>query len=511
VSTNLIPQPRSLIERGGSINWTSPIRVEVPNEWRGVVATFANDLRTSLGWEVIIVAEGQVSDLVIELRPIVKPEGFVMSVATMTTLYASDEAGVSYGLTTLRQLGPVSMWSRDTTPDVQEIQIPCVDIEDFPTYSWRGAHLDVSRHFFDVSTVCRFIDQIAAHRMNHLHLHLNDDQGWRIEIPAWPRLTEVGSRRRSSPRGHEVDGLDDDEPYGGYFSTNDISLIRLHAELRFVQIVPEIDLPGHAQAVITAYPEFGNGNQQLEVWTRWGISDHVLNLNEPTLAFAEDVVRYVASLFPAGPFHIGGDECPTIEWENSPEALAIMEADGFSDARQLQGLYTKRLAAALHADGHQVIAWDEVLDAEVPDGTTIAAWRDSSKGVEAAQRGLNVIMAPMQFTYFDLLNSDDPDEPVAQAPLPHARPWEKVYQFPLIPLELAPEFHHLIRGAQIQLWTEYIGTVEHLDYMAFPRIAAFSEVAWGTCGDLEDFRSRLQYHVRRLGAMGINFRPLRSS
>jgi len=508
MTTNLIPQPRSLVKRDGSVTWSSPVRIEIAPQWSAAVTTFAADLHLSLGWDVEIVAAGQKSDLRISPLATIEPEGFSLSLGDVSTLRASDEAGVSYGLTALRQLGPSSMWSRDGSSSTNEIEFPRVEIEDYPTYSWRGVHLDVSRHFFDVQTVCRLIDQIAAHRLNHLHLHLNDDQGWRIEIPAWPRLTEIGSMRHSSPRGQEEDGLGDGTAHGGFFNAGDIEKIRSHAATRFVRVVPEIDLPGHAQAAIAAYPEFGNGAEPCEVWTRWGISEHVLNVNEATFAFAEDVVGYVASLFPTSPVHIGGDECPTVEWESSPQALSVMAAHGFSDVRQLQGLYTKRLAAQLRADGHEVIAWDEVLDAEVPEGTTIAAWRDVSKGTEAAKRGLDVIMAPNEFTYFDWANSDDPGEPVAPPGHPSTR-WEKVYSFPVVPPDLAPDLHHLIKGTQAQLWTEYIPTVEHLDYQAFPRMAAFSEVAWGTSGGLENFRSRLSHHVDRLRAMGIHFRPLK--
>ena len=503
--TNLVPRPRSVTEHPGSVTWTSPLQVSFDPDFRDVVELFADDVRVSVGWEVLI--GGEVPDIAVHRVDDLADEAYRLHVAPTTTIEASTAAGVAYALTVLRQLGPAALWS--TTPTtLDSAQLACMDIDDGPRFGWRGVHLDVARHFFDVATVCRLIDQIAAHRLNKLHLHLNDDQGWRVEVPRWPRLTEVGSRRRSSPVGHEDVGLDDDAVHGGSYRAEDLETIRRHGARRMVQVIPEIDLPGHAQAVIAAYPELGNVTEPLEVWTRWGISEHVLNVAPQALCFAEEVVRYVASLFPGSPVHIGGDECPTIEWETSPEALAVMLEHRFTEARQLQGLYTERLAKALKADGHEVVAWDEVLDAPVPEGTIIAAWRHVSKGTEAARRGLDVVMAPMEFVYFDWLSSEHDDEPVAVAPQPFFTTWEKVYGFCVIPLDLEPEFHHNVRGTQAQLWTEYIATRDHLDYMAFPRTAAFAEVAWGTTTDVDEFRHRLEGHRDRLAAMGVRYRPL---
>jgi hexosaminidase len=472
-----------------------------------VVETFGADLNSSIGWSVALVDEGDDCDVEILRLPELDEEAYQISVAERTRVEASSQSGVAYALTVLRQLGPASLWS-PTTNVVAAIDVPCVVIQDGPAFGWRGVHLDVSRHFFDVDTVCRLIDLLAAHRLNRLHLHLNDDQGWRVEVPSWPRLSEIGSTRRSSPVGHEDEGVDDDTPHGGAYGASDLETIRRHALRRFVQIVPEIDLPGHAQAAIAAYPELGNVSQPLEVWTRWGISEHVLNVGPTALAFAEEVVLYVASLFPDSPVHIGGDECPTIEWEASLEAQDVMRDHGFHEARQLQGLFTKRMASALRREGHEVLAWDEVLDAEVPEGTIIVAWRSSAKGVEATTRGFDVVMAPMQFLYFDWLSSLSPDEPVALAPAPFATTWEKVYGFSVVPLELDRALAHHVRGAQAQLWSEYVTTRDHLDYMMFPRLAAFSEVVWGTASTVSDFRPRLEVQVERLTAMGVHYRPL---
>ncbi|MHB2029210.1 MAG: beta-N-acetylhexosaminidase [Acidimicrobiales bacterium] len=499
--------PRFVEYLAQSVTWRSPLRVAVSREWRAVIDTFADDLNQSIGWIVQVIDPGMDCDVEVVQRLEFDDEEFRLSVDSHSRIEAASMAGVAYALTVLRQLAPLSVWS-STREATLTIELPRVHVHDFPRFSWRGVHLDVARHFFDVASVCRLIDQLSAHRLNRLHLHLNDDQGWRVEVPAWPRLSEVGSLRRSSPLGHNCDNVDDNVMHGGFYTASDLEVIRRHAAKRFIEIVPEIDLPGHAQAAIAAYVELGNGVGAVEVWTRWGISEHVLNVSTATLDFAEEVVTYVAGLFPGSAVHIGGDECPTNEWESDPNALDVLRHHGFNDARQLQGLFTTRVATALQRRGHEVLAWDEVLDADVPEGTSIVAWRSVDKGVEAAQRGHAVIMAPMEFLYFDWLNSSEPTEPVAIAPPPMVTSWEKVYQYSVVPPNLDPAFHHCVRGAQAQLWTEYIATRDHLDYMAYPRLCAFSEVVWGTSGSLRDFRLRLEYHLQRLAKMGIHFRPL---
>ena len=501
----LLPRPRFLERLAGTITWSSPLRVRVHPEWRGVVETFALDLERGLGWEVAFVSDA--CDLELLRLPELGPEEYQISTAECVRVEASTPAGAAYALTTLRQLGPAAMFGASPTV-TSAIEVPRVVVQDGPTYGWRGVLLDVSRHFFDAATVCRLIDLLAAHRLNRLHLHLNDDQGWRVEIPAWPRLTEVGAIRRSSPVGHESDGLDDDVPHGGFYSAEDLAVIREHAARRCVQIIPEIDLPGHAQAAIAAYPELGDPDAPVEVWTRWGISERVLNVGPKAMAFAEEVTTYVASLFPGSPVHIGGDECPTSEWSRSDVAQALMHAHGFRDPRLLQGLFTRRVSAALQARGHEVVAWDDVLDAEVLPGTVITAWRSAAKAVEAAERGFDVVRAEMDYLYFDWLSSLNEDEPVAVARAPHVTPWEKVYGFPVVPEGLPTELVGRIRGAQAQLWTEYVTSRDRLDYMAFPRLAAFAEVAWGTATALEAFRPRLEAHLERLAAMGVRYRPL---
>ncbi len=504
--SSLLPQPRFLEPSCSGATLTSPILVAAPALLAGEVTTFANDMAVSVGWAVESIDDAEGADVRIFIDEAMHAEGFSIRVDGVIDLVVGSPAGLAYAFSALRQMGPAELFG--TGHHLDEWELEGLHFYDEPAYAWRGCHLDVSRHFFDVATVCRHIDLIAMHRLNRLHLHLNDDQGWRVEIPNWPRLTTVGAYRSGSPVGHEDDDVRDEVPHGGFFTADDIALLRAHSAKRHVQLMPEIDLPGHAQAVLAAYPQFGNTTESLEVWTHWGISHHVLNVEPATLAFAEEVVCYVASLFPGSPVHIGGDECPSDEWAQSPAARGVMEEHGFTSPGQLQGLYTSRLAAALMARGHEVVAWDEVLDADVLDGTIIAAWRSAEKGIEAATRGLDVIMAPEQVLYLDVLNSDDPSEPVAISPLPRVTTWQDVYGVTIMPPTLDPTLHHHIRGAQVQLWTEYIATRDHLDYMAFPRLCAFAEVVWGSATSVEAFRPRLTQHLERLRAFGVAYRPL---
>lgn len=486
---NLLPLPQHIEFGIGEVSLGVEPTISVPTIWIDLVRNSTINFR--------VQPESNANQVLVHLDPDLRDEEYILVIDNILEIFASTRNGLFYALAALESF------------DLDHL--PIVRIRDYPQFSWRGCHLDVSRHFFSVETIFRYIKLLAEHRINKLHLHLNDDQGWRVEIPNWPLLTQVGAWRRSTPVGHEDDGVDGYEPHGGFYTKDDLVAIREYAAKHCIQIVPEIDLPGHAQAVLAAYPQFGNTSEHFEVWNRWGVSDHVLNVSEESLAFATEVVQYVAEIFPGSPVHIGGDECPTSEWENSSEAQEVMRSNGFTKWEQLQGLFTKRLAVALQNTGHEVIAWDEVLDSDVPAGVIIEAWRSIEKGVEAAERGLQVIMAPMDYLYLDWLNSNEPNEPIAQNPAPESISWEKVYSYQVIPDELIPATAALIRGAQVELWTEYIPHQDHLDYMSFPRICAFSEVIWGTASfDAEEFRPRLERHLLQHATAGVNFRPLDS-
>ena len=501
---NLLPQPQEVTLLEGTTTLLSPVRINA-REWSDEVEAWAADLSKSTMIDFELV-ESEDADITFGFATDI--EGYRLTIDGQVRIMCSWSDGAVQALTTLRQLGPTDLFSVERSP-LTSFELPNCEIEDWPEFGWRGAHLDVARHFWDVETVERYVDLMVMHKLNVLHLHLNDDQGWRVEIPNWPKLTSIGAWRNGSPVGHEDDDVRDNVRHGGFYTRDDLERISRYCALRGVAVVPEIDLPGHAQAVLAAYPELGNNPEaQLEVWQHWGISDHVLNVSGEALQFAVEVVSYVASIFPNATVHIGGDECPTTEWESSHLAQAVMAEHGFESAQELQGLFTSRLCEVLEEAGHQVIAWDEVLDAEVPETTVIAAWRSVEKGSVAAERGHYVVMMPMQYVYFDWLSRDQPGEPIAVHPAPFVTTWEKTYSFEVVPTELDPTLRKQILGAQAQLWTEYITSRDRMDYMAFPRLSAFAEVVWGTSGDLDSFRPRLEAHLERLKSAGVKYRPL---
>jgi hexosaminidase len=483
----LLPAPKKLAQGKDLISWSGAIKIFIPLEWR--------QLLTALDFEVELVESEIAADIALFVDLNIVQDGYQIGIDKRAEVRASSYSGAFYALTTLSQLN--------------FNQMPRISVEDSPTYSWRGVHLDVSRHFFTVAEVKRFIKLIAEHKLNRLHLHLNDDQGWRVEVPNWPLLTSIGAWRSSTPIGHADNGYTSDGVrHGGFYTARDLGEIRDYATAHAVVIVPEIDLPGHAQAVIAAYPQLGNIDEKIEVWTDWGISEHVLNVSDAALEFAEEVVLYVAQLFPQHPFHIGGDECPVIEWQQSEAAQDVMRAHGFTNVHSLQSLYTGRLTRALQERGHQVLAWDEVLDNDLPDELTVMAWRGAEKGIEALSRGHDVVMAPMEYLYLDWANSSGAAEPIAQTRPPDATSWERVYSFSELLESIPPELAHRVLGAQAQLWSEYIPSESHLDYMAFPRLCAFSEVVWGSAQEVELFQLRLEGHLQGHKARNVNYREI---
>ncbi|MGO9196694.1 MAG: beta-N-acetylhexosaminidase [Acidimicrobiales bacterium] len=432
---------------------------------------------------------------------------------------APDGAGAFYALQTLRQLLPDSLFRQAPSEGgAAPIELPDIEIVDAPCFSWRGVHLDVCRHFMPKSFLLKLIDLIALHKCNVFHLHLTEDQGWRIPIARYPRLTEIGAWRSESPVGHYSEGRFDGAPHGGFYTREDLEEIVAFAAERHVNVLPEIDMPGHMVAAIAAYPELGNSGKQLHVHTNWGISKHVLNLEETTLRFCTDVIDEVVDIFPWRCLHVGGDECPTIEWETSPRAKELMHDHGFAEERQLQGWFTARIAEHLATRGRTLVGWDEILEgggprgagSGAPEGSIVMSWRGEAGGIEAAAAGHDVVMAPQEWLYFDWAYSDDPAEPQA---IRGATSVERVYSYNPVPDAIPGDQRHHVLGAQCQLWTEYVKTPEHAEYLYFPRLPAFAEVVWtAETADrprsFAEFEPRLSHHLRRLEALGVNYRPL---
>ncbi len=416
--------------------------------------------------------------------------------------------GTFYALQTLRQLLPNATFRRAGWSE--PISISQLEIVDAPLLAWRGVLLDVARHFMPKTFILELIDLLALHKCNVLHLHLTDDQGWRLEIKAYPRLTDVGAWRRESPASGATDAGADESLQGGYFSRKDLEEIVAFAAERHVRVLPEIDMPGHVVAAIAAYPALGNTDEQLTVGPTWGVSSHVLNLEDDTLRFCTDVLDEVVQIFSGAYVHVGGDECPTTEWTTNARAQTIMRDEGYRDERQLQGWFTARIADHLARRRRRVVCWDDVLEVGAPHDAILMAWQNEASGVAAIAAGHDVVMVPQEWLYFDRPESADPDEP---AGFPAVTTLEMVYGHDLVPASIPAEDRHHVLGAQCQLWTEFVSTPSAAEYQYFPRLCAFAETAWTVQTperprSFEEFEGRLEEHLERLTAMGVNFRPL---
>ncbi len=439
------------------------------------------------------------------------PEGYRLTVGAdgAVEIVGGDEAGVFWGRQTLRQLlGPDAF--RQAGFDAPRT-LPQVEIEDAPRFRWRGFMLDIARHFTPKSGILRYVDLIAAHKLNVLHLHLTDDQGWRIEIKRYPRLTEVGSSRRRTRIGRRGSELWDERSHGGFLTRDDLREIVAYAAERHITVVPEIDLPGHMQAAIAAYPELGNTDvvdtAALEVKTDWGVNPHVLNASEETMRFLEGVLEEVLEIFPSRFVHIGGDECPKDEWKASASAQARIRELGVDDENGLQSWIIRHFDRWLAERGRRLVGWDEILEGGLAEGATVMSWRGREGGVAAARAGHDVIMCPTQEVYLDHRQSDGPDEPV---PFGRVHTLRSVYEFEPVSPELAgTESADHVLGAQANMWTEHTESQQRIDYMVFPRLAAFAEAVWSPSEgrDYDDFDRRMrEEHYARLDAMGVDYR-----
>ncbi|MFE3149842.1 beta-N-acetylhexosaminidase [Streptomyces sp. NPDC059218] len=452
------------------------------------------------------------------IDPALEPEGYRLSTGTggSVEITGGSPAGVFWGAQTLRQLlGPEAFRRAPVSPGTQRA-IPFADIEDAPRFPWRGMMLDVARHFLPKDDVLRYLDLLAAHKLNVFHFHLTDDQGWRIEIKRFPRLTEVGSWRSRTKHGHRASELWDETPHGGYYTQDDIREIVAYAAERHIRVVPEIDIPGHSQAAIAAYPELGNADvvdtTALSVWDTWGINANVLAPTDNTLRFFEGVLEEVLDLFPAAtsPFiHIGGDECRKEQWKDSAVAQARIEEFGLANEDELQSWIIRHFDTWLTARGRRLIGWDEILEGGLPAGAAVSSWRGYGGGIAAAEAGHDVVMCPEQHVYLDHRQDGGPDEPM---PIGFVRTLEDVYRFEPVPAGLSEEAARHILGTQANVWTEVMQNRARVDYQVFPRLAAFAEVAWSPLPasaerDFAAFERRMTTHYARLDALGVDYRP----
>ncbi|MEZ0068389.1 hexosaminidase [Streptacidiphilus sp. MAP12-20] len=514
---HLIPAPLSLAQPAGagSFALTDATALGGGPGTEGVAAWLRTELGAATGLP-LLPASGpggirltlDEGDLAAEgYRLVVDAEGVALS--------GGSAAGLFWGAQTLRQLLGPQAYRRAAVRPEDGWALPFVTVQDAPRFGWRGVLLDVARHFLPKADVLRYLDLLAAHKLNVLHLHLTDDQGWRVEIEQYPRLTEVGASRERSMVGFRDGNRRDDRPHGGYYTRDDLREIVAYAAARQITVVPEIDIPGHSQAAIAAYPELGNRDvvdtTALQTWTDWGINPNVLNVEDATLRFYENVLTEILEIFPSSFVHLGGDECPKEQWRASAAAQARIKQEGLADEDELQSWFIRHFDRWLAERGRRLIGWDEILEGGLAPGAAVSSWRGYEGGIAAAQAGHDVVMCPEQYVYLDHRESDGADEPI---PVGYVRTLEDVYRYEPLPPQLRQDAEaagHVI-GTQANLWTEFMDDGREVDYHAFPRLAAFAEVAWSElprepeARDFPGFAARMRTHYARLDALGVDYR-----
>jgi hexosaminidase len=501
-SISIIPQPTQIQYHSGTFTLSPETVIVTSEQLRPVGAYLAERLSQATGWHFDTGAP--------ESAPSGKPsillqldagtrdggtEGYKLLVQEHgIRILASTPAGAFYGCQTLLQLFP---------PEIEEPQpisgiewtIPQLDITDSPRFPWRGMHLDVGRHFMPREFVKKYIDLIARYKMNTFHWHLTEDQGWRIEIKKYPKLTEVGAWRMENV------GL-----YGGYYTQDDVREIVEYAQSRHITVVPEIEMPGHSMAALAAYPELSCTGGPFEVRAKWGIAEDVYCAgNEQVFEFLENVLMEVFELFPDPYVHVGGDECPKVRWKTCPKCQERIRAEGLQDKHELQSYVIKRMERFLSAHDKRLIGWDEILEGGLAPGATVMSWRGMKGGITAAQAGHDVIMVPTSHCYFDYPQTRDPGH---TPPEYHwYLPLETVYDFEPVPPDIEPDKIQHILGSQGNVWTEFMETPEHVEKMVLPRMCALAEVVWSEKEqrNWHDFQTRLLSQYARFDALNLKY------
>jgi hexosaminidase len=439
-------------------------------------------------------------------------EGYRLDVTPKAiTIRAAAPAGVFYGLQTLRQLLPPAIF-RDARVAGEKWDVPAVSIEDVPRFAWRGSHLDVARHFQPKEFVKKYLDLLALHKLNRFHWHLTDDQGWRIEIKQYPKLTEVAAWRKETLIGHDrgdrpgstFDGI----RHGGFYTHDDIREVVAYAADRFITVIPEIEMPGHSQAILSAYPELGVTTDPVEPRTTWGVSPYLLNAEPSTIAFMQNVLGEVLTVFPGPWIHIGGDEAVKTQWKASARIQERIRELKLKDEDALQSWFIQQMDSYLTARKRRLIGWDEILEGGLAENATVMAWRGIDHAVTAARARHDAVLTPTSHTYFDYYQSrDQAKEPLA---IGGFLPLDRVYGWEPMPPAIDPDLQKHILGVQAQLWTEYMPNPKAVEYMAFPRLIALAEVAWTPSArkNFDDFRARLTTHYERLRILDVRARPL---
>jgi hexosaminidase len=432
-------------------------------------------------------------------------EGYVLTIDPgAVLLLAARPTGLLRGIQTIRQLLPPQALAQAPQPGTRWL-LPCADITDVPRHPWRGTMLDVARHFQPVSYLRRYVDLLALHKISVFHLHLTDDQGWRMPVTAYPKLTEIGGHRAESQKGPAGSATFDGIPHGGAYTRAELAGLVRYAADRGVTVMPEIEMPGHVRAALAAYPSLGNHPERtLDVWTRWGVSETVLGVHDEVLDFCRTVLDEVMDVFPSPYIHVGGEECPTAEWAHSLAARERAVAQGLPNPEALHGWFLGRIGEFLVRNGRRPVGWAET-GAELPLDFTVMTWRDPAHTLTAARRGHRVVSAYHRATYLDYAQSDGPKEPPAQPG--SVVDLRTVQAHDPVPEDADPDLAGRVLGTQAQLWTEFVTTPGHIEYLTYPRLCALADRAWSGATDWADFRIRLDEHTARLDALGVRRHP----
>jgi hexosaminidase len=499
---NIIPQPQSIKRSSGEFKLDRTTKIVAADNAGRTLARILNDLLVrNYGFKLALAEKPPKGNaIVFDTAQGGDPAEYKLTVEPKTIRIAGSERGMFYGVQSLMQMLPADLG--------KGARIPAVEIADQPRFQYRGMHLDVGRHFMPVSFVKKYIDLMSQYKFNYFHWHLTEDQGWRIEIKKYPKLTEIGSKRPESVKERNLTPyVGDGIPVEGFYTQDEIRDVVAYAKARYITIIPEIELPGHSSAALAAYPELGcKPDFKYKVQTTWGIFKEIYCPTEKTFQFLEDVLSETIDLFPDSPYiHIGGDEAPKDHWKESAFVQELKAKENLKDEHEVQSWFVRRIEKFINSKGKKIIGWDEILEGGLAPNATVMSWRGMKGGIEAAKAKHDVIMTPTDFVYFDYGQGDPAYEPLN---IGSYVPLEKVYSFDPVPKELTAEEAKYIIGGQANLWTEYIKTPSHIEYMVFPRMLALSEVLWSPpeSKDFADFSNRLMSQFARLDKQNVNYR-----
>ncbi len=511
---NIIPQPKSVTRQKGEFELNYKTKIVATNEIERKTAEILNDLLlNNYGFKLQVVEKSSKKNFIIfttldksKFNPALMENGkavddaYILSINSKVIMLTGSEKGLFYAVQSLMQILPSNFKDK--------AKIPAVEIIDMPRFPYRGVHLDVSRHFMPIEFVKKYIDLMAQYKFNQFHWHLTDDQGWRIEIKKYPKLTEIGSKRKESLLGrYSTTFKGDGVPVEGFYTQEQIREVVAYAKDRKINVIPEIELPGHASAALAAYPELGcKENYEYKVQQTWGIFKEVFCPTDTTFKFLEDVLSETITLFPDSPYiHIGGDEVLKDFWKESAFVQDLMKRENLKDEHEVQSYFIRRIEKFINSKGKKIIGWDEILEGGLAPNATVMSWRGEKGGIEAAKSKHDVIMTPTDFMYFDYAQGNPLTEPLN---IGGFVPLEKVYSYNPIPKELSAEQAKYILGAQANIWTEYLKKPENVEYMAFPRMLALSEVNWSPLEskNYADFQKRLSAQFPRLDKQNVNYR-----